>query len=138
MHGFWGKKKLVQLKIRATFVTYRVKARWSKNRAAQGFHYINSFSSNFLDPIQKCAPARSVQLEAVYLEALLYYIVDNAAVWLPQPQYVKSEINKSKGTPNLKLLWEVSKSKAAKKQSQKVIISKTLLINCYTIFQKLL
>ena len=28
--------------------------------------------SNFLDPIQKRAPARSVQLEAVYLEALLY------------------------------------------------------------------
>ena len=26
----------------------------------------------FLDPIQKRAPARSVQLEAVYLEALLY------------------------------------------------------------------
>ena len=25
-----------------------------------------------LDPIQKCAPASSVQLEAVYLEALLY------------------------------------------------------------------
>ena len=26
----------------------------------------------FLDPIQKRAPARSMQLEAVYLEALLY------------------------------------------------------------------
>ena len=26
----------------------------------------------FLDPIQKRAPARSVQLKAVYLEALLY------------------------------------------------------------------
>ena len=69
---FWGKKKLVQLKIRATFVTNRVKARWSENRAAQGFHFINSFISIFLDPIQKCTPARSVQLKAVYLEALLY------------------------------------------------------------------
>ena len=29
-------------------------------------------SQIFLDPIQKRAPARSVQLEAVYLEALLY------------------------------------------------------------------
>ena len=28
-------------------------------------------SQIFLDPIQKCAPERSVQLEAVYLEALL-------------------------------------------------------------------
>ena len=50
----------------------RVKARCSKNRAAQGFHYINSFISNFLDPIQKRAFARSMQLEAMYLEALLY------------------------------------------------------------------
>ena len=33
-----------------------------KKRASQGF----------LDPIQKCALSRSVQLEAVYLEALLY------------------------------------------------------------------
>ena len=30
-------------------------------------------SQTFLDPIQKRAPARSVQLEAVYLEALLYH-----------------------------------------------------------------
>ena len=27
-----------------------------------------------MEPIQKCAPARSMQLEAVYLEALLYII----------------------------------------------------------------
>ena len=59
--------KLVQL-----LLLNRVKARWSKNRAAQGFHYINSFSTIFLDSIQKRAPARSVQLETVYLEALLY------------------------------------------------------------------
>ena len=31
-------------------------------------------SQIFLDPIQKRAPARSVQLEAVYLEALLYTV----------------------------------------------------------------
>ena len=46
----------------------------SKKRAAQGFHYINLCISNFLDPIQKRAFSRSVQLEAVYLEALLYSI----------------------------------------------------------------
>ena len=34
-----------------------------KKRASQGF----------LEPIQKRAVSRSVQLEAVYLEALLYY-----------------------------------------------------------------
>ena len=45
-----------------------------KNCAAQGFHYINLFISNVLDLIQKRAPARSVQLEAVYLEALLYVL----------------------------------------------------------------
>ena len=33
-------------------------------------------SQIFLDPIQKRAPVRSVQLEAVYLEALLYWIND--------------------------------------------------------------
>ena len=31
----------------------RVKARWSKNRAAQGFYYINSFSSNIFGPNSK-------------------------------------------------------------------------------------
>ena len=36
-------------------------------------------SQIFLDPIQKRAPARSVQLEAVYLEALLYIL------WLTAP-----------------------------------------------------
>ena len=37
----------------------------------------------FLDPIQKRAPARSVQLEAVYLEALLYIRLDvNMKIWL--------------------------------------------------------
>ena len=45
----------------------KVKTRWSENHAAQGFHYI------FSNPIQKRAPASSLQLEAVYLEALLYH-----------------------------------------------------------------
>ena len=31
----------------------RVKARWSENRAAQGFHFINSFISNFFGPNSK-------------------------------------------------------------------------------------
>ena len=55
----------------------RVKARGSKNRAAQGFYYIRS-SQIFLDTIQKRAPARFVQLEAVYHEALLY---QNLFLW---------------------------------------------------------
>ena len=38
------------------------KVKMIKKRASQGF----------LDPIQKRAVSRSVQLEAVYLEALLY------------------------------------------------------------------
>jgi hypothetical protein len=32
--------------------------------------------SNFLDPIQKRALSKSVQLEAVYLEALLYLLIN--------------------------------------------------------------
>ena len=37
------------------------------------YYLLNAFRlDKKLDPIQKRAPARSVQLEAVYLEALLY------------------------------------------------------------------
>ena len=43
--------------------------------------YIRS-SQIFLDPIQKRAPARSVQLEAVYLKALLYILCCNLPFWL--------------------------------------------------------
>ena len=32
---------------------FRVKARWSENSAAQGFHYINSFISNIFGPNSK-------------------------------------------------------------------------------------
>ena len=59
--------KFVQLEL-----LNKANARTSKKRSAQGFHYINSCISNFLDPIQKRALSRFVQLEAVYLEALLY------------------------------------------------------------------
>ena len=43
-----------------------------KNRASQVTIYQKRASQGFLDPIQKRALSRSVQLEAVYLEALLY------------------------------------------------------------------
>ena len=49
-------------------------------------------SQIFLDPIQKRAPARSVQLEVVYLEALLYYIPN----W-----YFKFKTLKYPGIPDL-------------------------------------
>ena len=71
MHVFGERKNLCSSKSVQLLLLNRAKTRLSENRAAQGFHYINSFISNFLDPIQKRAPARSVQLEAVYLEALL-------------------------------------------------------------------
>ena len=50
MHVFWGMKKLVQLKFVQLLLLNRVKARWSENRAAQGFHFINSFISNYFGP----------------------------------------------------------------------------------------
>ena len=53
MHVFWGMKKLVQLKFVQLLLLNRVKAKWSKNRAAQGFYYINSFSSNIFGPYSK-------------------------------------------------------------------------------------
>ena len=52
MHVFGGMKKLVQLKFVQLLLLNKVT------------------SQIFLDSIQKRAPARSVQLEAVYLEAL--------------------------------------------------------------------
>ena len=53
MHVFWGMKKLVQLKFVQLLLLNRVKARWSKNRAAQDFYYINWFSSNIFGPYWK-------------------------------------------------------------------------------------
>ena len=50
------------IKIRASQKNMHLKYQFIKKRASQGF----------LDPIQKRALSRSVQLEAVYLEALLY------------------------------------------------------------------
>ena len=50
------------IKIRASQKNVHLKQQFIKKRASQGF----------LDPIQKRALSRSVQLEAVYLEALLY------------------------------------------------------------------
>jgi hypothetical protein len=49
------------IKIRASQKNVHLKYQFIKKRASQGF----------LDPIQKRALSRSVQLEAVYLEALL-------------------------------------------------------------------
>ena len=46
-----------------------------QNRAAKVKMIQKRASQGFLDPIQKRALSRSVQLEAVYLEALLYMIV---------------------------------------------------------------
>ena len=43
-----------------------------QNRAKTCKNVQKRASQIFLDPIQNRAPARSVQLEAVYLEALLY------------------------------------------------------------------
>ena len=71
MHVFGGMKKLVQLKFVQLLLLNRVKARCSKNHAAQGFYYLICSALIFLDTNQKRAPARSVQLEAVNLEALL-------------------------------------------------------------------
>ena len=41
-----------------------------KKRASQATIYQKRASQGFFDPIQKCALSRSLQLEAVYLEAL--------------------------------------------------------------------
>ena len=51
-----------------------IKIRASQKKcASQATIYQKSASQGFLDPIQKCALSRSVQLEVVYLETLLYF-----------------------------------------------------------------
>ena len=57
--------KKILIKICASQKNVHLKKQFIKKRASQGF----------LDPIQKRALSRSVQLEAVYLEALLYTLV---------------------------------------------------------------
>ena len=75
MHVFLGngKTRVAQNSYNFSYSLNKANARTSKKRAAQGFHYINSCLSIFFDPIQKCTLSRSVQLEAVYFEALLYF-----------------------------------------------------------------
>ena len=51
------------------------RAKSCQNRAAKVKMIQKRASQGFLDPIQKRALYRSVQLEAVYLKALLYYKV---------------------------------------------------------------
>ena len=52
--------------------TVHLKYSFIKKRAKTCKNVLKRASQIFLDPIQKRALARSVQLEAVYLEALLY------------------------------------------------------------------
>ena len=64
--------KFVQLEL-----LNKAKARTSKKLCSLRFSIHKFVRLNFfLDPIQKHALSRSVQLEAVYLEALLYSIFD--------------------------------------------------------------
>ena len=50
---FGERKKSCSSKFVQHLLLNRMKARWLKNRAAQGFHYINSFISNFFGPNSK-------------------------------------------------------------------------------------
>ena len=53
----------------------KISSKIVQNRAAKVKMIQKRASQGFLDPIQKRALSRSVQLEAVYLEALLYTYV---------------------------------------------------------------
>ena len=55
----------------------------NQNRAAKVKMIQKRASQGFLDPIQKRALSRSVQLEAVYLEALLYKAIKNLLLIVP-------------------------------------------------------
>ena len=67
----WKQKKVPNLR-KWNFVQNRAKScKIVQNRAAKVKMIQKRASQGFLDPIQKRALSRSVQLEAVYLEALL-------------------------------------------------------------------
>ena len=53
MHIFGERKNSCSSKFVQLLLLNRLKTRWSKNRAAQGFHFINSFISNFFGPNSK-------------------------------------------------------------------------------------
>ena len=53
MHVFWGMKNSCSSNSCNFCYLIGWKGRWSKNRAAQGFYYINSFSSNIFGPYSK-------------------------------------------------------------------------------------
>ena len=59
------------------------RAKSCQNRAAKVKMIQKRASQGFLDPIQKRARSRSVQLEAVYLEALLYQFFEALFSRLP-------------------------------------------------------
>ena len=50
---FGARKNFCSSKFVQLLLLNRVKARWSENRAAQGFHFINSFILNFFGPNSK-------------------------------------------------------------------------------------
>ena len=52
MHVFWGMEKCSSKFVQPELLN-KAKERTSKNRAAQGFHYINSCISNFFGPYSK-------------------------------------------------------------------------------------
>ena len=54
-----------------------------KKRASQVWFIKKRASQGSLDPIQKRALSRSVQLEAVYLEALLYLLIFWSRIVIP-------------------------------------------------------
>ena len=53
---FWERKISCSSKIMQLLLLNGVKARWSENRAAPGFHYINSLISNIFGPNSKTCP----------------------------------------------------------------------------------
>ena len=53
MHVFGERKNSCSSKSVQLLLLNRAKTRLSENRAAQGFHYINSFISNFFGPNSK-------------------------------------------------------------------------------------
>ena len=75
---FWGKEenscssKFVQL-----LLLNRAKARWSKNRAAQGFHWINSFISIFFWPNSKACTCEVRAAWGRVSQGLIVFIIQD-------------------------------------------------------------
>ena len=72
MHVLGERKKSSSSKFVQFLLLDRVKARWPEKHAAQGFHFINSFISNFFGPNSKTCTCSRLCISRPYCIRILW------------------------------------------------------------------